>query len=299
MQSVQTTVAAFGGIATRQQLIAAGHSGFDLTIAVKRGEVRRVRQARYATADASFDAIAAARVGGLLAGISAAKSYGLWAGFDTRLHISVGANSARLRTNVPPSFNSRPVELTPDTSRRRIVLHWLEGGAVPELGPECWRVSLLVCLKQVVAWCDRETAIACLDSALKIIPREALIDAFSDASMAHQRIVAECRPGSDSGYESTVRQRLAVHGIELIQQVQLPGVGRVDGRIAGTRVIVEIDGREYHDEPAAVEEDRRRGAELAALGYTRVQLSTTKIVSDWPWCLRMVRGAMAQFPTAA
>lgn len=299
MQSVQTTVAALGGIATRQQLISAGLSGFDLTIAVRRGEVRRVRQARYATADASFDAVAAARVGGLLAGPSAARSYGLWAGFDTRLHISVGANSARLRTNVPPSFESCLVELTPDTSRRRIVLHWLEGGAVPELGSECWRVSMLVCLKQVVAWCDEETAIACLDTALKLIPREALIDAFSDASAAHQRIVAQCRPGSDSGYESIVKQRLAAHGIELIQQVQLPGVGRVDGRIAGTRVVVEIDGREYHDDPAAVEEDRRRGAELAALGYTRVQLSTTKIMGDWPWCMRMVRGAMAQFPTAA
>ena len=170
MKSVETTVAAFGGIATRQQLIHAGLSGFDLTIAVKRGEVRRVRQARYATAEATFDALAAARVGGLLAGTSAARSYGLWAGFDTRLHISVEANSARLRTNYPPSFSVRPVELTPDTSRRRIVLHGLKDGAVPELGPECWRVSLLVCLRQVVAWCDRETAVACVDSALTLVP---------------------------------------------------------------------------------------------------------------------------------
>jgi len=299
MQSVQTTVAAFGGIATRQQLIEAGLGGFDLTIAVKRGEVRRVRQARYATADASFDALAAARVGGLLAGTSAARSYGLWAGFDTRLHISVGANSARLRTNLPPSFSRRPVELTPDTSRRRIVLHWLKDGAVPELGPECWWVSLFAWLRQVVAWSDRETAVACLDSALALVPSEALVEAFSDATIAHRQVVDECRPGSDSGYESIVRQRLAAIGIVLIQQVHLPGVGRVDGRIAGTRVVVEIDGREHHDTPEAVEEDRRRGAELAAVGYARVQLSTTRIRTDWPWCVRMVRGAMAQFSDAA
>jgi len=152
-----------------------------------------------ATADASFDALAAARVGGLLAGISAARSYCLWAGFDTRLHISVGADSSRLRTNLPPSFSRRPVELTPDTSRRRIVLHWLTGGAVPGLGPECWPVSLFAWLRQVVAWSDRETAVACLDSALALVPREALVEAFSEATIAYRQLVDECRPGSDSG----------------------------------------------------------------------------------------------------
>lgn len=290
---------ALGGVATRQQLIAAGLSGFDLTIAVKRGEVRRVRQARYVTDSASFDAVAAARVGGLLAGTSAARSYGLWSGFDRRLHISVGANSARLRTNVPPSFIGRPTELTPDTSGRRIVLHWLEAGAVPELGPECWRVSLLVCLRQVVAWCDRETAIATLDTALALVPRDALLDTFATAPVSQREVVAECRPGSDSGYESIVRQRLGAIGVIVIQQVQIARVGRVDGLISGTRVVLEVDGREYHDDPAAVEEDRRRGAELVAQGYTRVQLSSTRIMTDWPWCVRMVLGAMAQFPVAS
>jgi len=299
MQSVQATVMALGGVATRQQLIAAGLSGFDLTIAVKRGEVRRVRQARYVTDGASFDAVAAARVGGLLAGTSAVRSYGLWSGFDRRLHISVGANSARLRTNVPPSFIGRLTELTPDTSGRRIVLHWLEAGAVPELGPECWRVSLLVCLRQVVAWCDRETAIATLDTALALVPRDALLDTFATAPVSQREVVAECRPGSDSGYESIVRQRLGAIGVVVIQQVQIARVGRVDGLISGTRVVLEVDGREHHDDPAAVEEDRRRGAELVAQGYTRVQLSSTRIMTDWPWCVRMVLGAIAQFPVAS
>lgn len=298
MQSVQAAVDVLGGVATRQQLIAAGLSGFDLTIAVKRGEVRRVRQARYVTETASFDAVAAARVGGLLAGTSAARSYGLWAGFDTRLHLSVGANSARLRTNVPPSFTGRPIELTPDTSGRRIVLHWLKAGAVPELGPECWRVPLLVCLRQVVAWCDRETALATLDTALAFIPRGLLLDAFAAAPVPQREVVDECCPGSDSGYESIVRQRLGAIGIVVVQQVRIDGVGRVDGLIAGTRVVLEVDGRGYHDDPAAVEEDRRRGAELVARGYTRVQLSSTRIRTDWAWCVRMVRGAMAQFPAA-
>ena len=102
----------------------------------------------------------------MLAGPSAADSYGLWHGFDTRLHVSVGENSSRLRTNVAPSFRKLGQRLSPDTSNRSTVVHWLVDGAVPELGPECWRVPLPVCLRQMVEWCDRETAIACLDTAL-------------------------------------------------------------------------------------------------------------------------------------
>ena len=149
-----------GHVATRQQLVARGCSGFDLTIAVRRGEIRRVRQARYSTPGASADAVAAIRVGGMLAGPSAARSYGLWSGFDRRVHVSVGDSSSRLRTNFAPSI--QPELLTPDFSEREVVVHWLVGGAVPELGPECWRLPRATALRQVVAWCDRETAIACL-----------------------------------------------------------------------------------------------------------------------------------------
>src|SRR5690554_7481355 len=127
-----------GGIATRQQLVAAGCSGYDLTRAVRRGVLRRLRQARYASSIALPDAVVAVRVGGMLAGPSAAKTFGLWSGFDTRVHVSVGQNSSRLRTNVPPSFKT--IVISVDLMRRRVCLHWLKGGATPELGPECWRV---------------------------------------------------------------------------------------------------------------------------------------------------------------
>src|SRR5690554_6993379 len=109
-----------GGIATRQQLVAAGCSGYDLTRAVRRGVLRRLRQARYASSIALPDAMVAARVGGMLAGPSAARTFGLWAGFATRVHISVGQNSSRLRTNVPPSF--KPTSLSSRSEEHRAEL---------------------------------------------------------------------------------------------------------------------------------------------------------------------------------
>lgn len=285
----------FGCIATRQQLVAHGCTGYQLTRDVRSGRIRRVRQARYATSGAALDALAATRVGGLLAGPSAAASYGVWAGFDTRVHVSVGANSGRLRTNVPPRLRGLRV-LTPDTSSRSVVIHWLDGGAVPELGPECWRVSLRTCLRQMVRWSDRETAIACLDTALTAgaisVPQLAVL--FGDARASERLIARQARAGSDSGTESLVRQRLGALGMAVRQQVLFPGIGRVDMQIVGTRLLVEVDSRKYHDDdPVAIERDRWRDAELTSRGYVVVRLSYERITTDWPWCLRMILAAVS------
>ncbi len=292
------TVDLLGGIATRQQLIAAGCSGYDITIAVRRGVITRIRQARYATSSASADAVAATRVGGMLAGPSAARSYGLWSGFDTRLHVSVGRNSSRLRTNVAPSFRRPSRPLTPDTSPRRIVVHWLAGGAVPELGPECWRVAPDTCLRQMVSWSDRETAVACLDTALTVfnLDRVRIQRMFMTASAAERVLASRCRRGSDSGTESLVRQRLTAMGIAHRQQVAIPGVGRVDFALRGTRIVIEVDSRAYHSDPVSFERDRWRDGELVARGFTVIRLSYERATSDWPWCRRVILAALAAAP---
>lgn len=211
-------VRSLGGVATRQQLIAAGASGQHITWAVRAGRIQRVRQGRYVTPDAAPDVVAAVRIGGQLAGLSAAESYGLWAGFDEPLHVSVGNNSARLRTNIRPAFRSAGDIITPDSSSRRTVIHWLHGGAVPELGPECWRVTLPVCLRQAVEWSSSETAIACLDTARTIqkISSRDLASWFESTPPADRMIASRSRPGSDSGTESLVRQRLAAMRIPFV-----------------------------------------------------------------------------------
>jgi very-short-patch-repair endonuclease len=294
MTSLANAIDSLGGIATRQQLLAVGFSGTDLTRAVRTGQIRRVRQARYASPTAQADRVAAARVGGMLAGPSAAGTYGLWEGTDARLHISVGRNSSRLRTNTPPSFRNRAT-LTPDTSSRPIALHWIEGGAVPELGPECWRVTLADCLRQTVSWCDTETAIACLDTALGVAGcTRSQIAAFFANSTASDRLVASrCRYGSESGSESLVRQRLDALRIAYRRQVKIAGVGRVDFGLIGTRIVIEVDSWKHHGDRSAFERDRRRDAELVARGFTVIRLTYQQIMTDWAWCERMILAALA------
>jgi very-short-patch-repair endonuclease len=288
-----------GNIATRGQLVVRGVSGGDLTKAVRLGEIRRIRQAYYATPAATVDAVHATRVGGRLAGLSAARSYGIWAGFDNRLHVALPANASRLRTNFAPSSvterGSGPAfPLTPDTANREVVLHWL---ATSSNSQECWRSSIPETLAQVASWCDRETAVACLDTARTILGLgdDAIAHALEGAASGIRMLAGRSKAGSDSGPESVVRQRSLTMGIDIIQQVKFAGVGLVDMQIKGTNILIEIDGRQYHTDTIAFENDRRRHNELVQRGYVVLQFSYKQVFQDWPWCESMILGALAQF----
>jgi very-short-patch-repair endonuclease len=287
---VVRAIDSLGKIATREQLVQRGVNGLELTAAVRRGEIWRIRRAHYATRGALPEAIAAVRVGCKLAGPSAARSYGLWSGFDERVHVALPRNASRLRTNYAPSAATA---LSPDTSAREIVLHWqsLDGTS------ECWRVGVPDVLRQMTAWTDRETAIACIDTARTILGYTAadVRSVFDSAPISDRVVSTRSRPGSDAGTESVVRQRLESCGIEVDQQVSIPGVGRVDMMIRGTRIIVEVDGKNFHSREDAFENDRRRDAQLAALGYVVIRLSFAQVFGNWARCENAILDAVSQF----
>ncbi|WP_185201318.1 endonuclease domain-containing protein [Glaciihabitans sp. INWT7] len=65
-----------------------------------------------------------------------------------------------------------------------------------------------------------------------------------------------------------------------IQVALAPGI-RVD-MLIGDRLVVEVDGREYHSDPSAFERDRVRDARLTALGYRVLHFSYSQVMYDWP-----------------
>ena len=287
MYSVLAVVDALGGIARRDQILDAGLSGSDITGAVRRGEIRRVRRAHYASPRAHPDAVAATRVGGRLAGLSAARSYGLWAGFDDRCHVVVPTNASRLRVITERGST------TPDVGEREVVVHWQDAGH----HRECWRVGLLEALRQVASWADRETAMATLDTALDlgVVSSAQLSLAFADEPAASRQRAADARPGSGSGYESIVIRRLRAAGLRVRQQVVVPGVGRIDAKVEDY-LFLEIDGSGFHDSPSARDADAIRDAALVALGRPVIRLRTRRIREDWPGCLADILAALAHRP---
>lgn len=286
---VVAAVRKLGCIASRAQLVALGFSGGDLTTAVRLGQLWRIRRGYYVANGASSEGLAAVRVGGRLGGVSAAASYGLWHGFDPRVHVVLAANASRLRTQLAPSESDF---LTPDSTFREVALHWI---AERSKSPECWRVTANEALVEAVNWSDTETAIACLDTARTALGlTSAEIDELfrAEPAAARARARASC-PGSDSGLESVVRQRLARMGVRVEQQVRFAGVGRVDMVVPGARLVVELDGAAFHSSPESVENDRRRGAVLATRDHRLIRLSFARVFGDWDWCEAQVRAALS------
>jgi very-short-patch-repair endonuclease len=74
--------------------------------------------------------------------------------------------------------------------------------------------------------------------------------------------------------------------LALIESERLPRP-EVNQRVAGyevdmlwrrQRLIVELDGRRFHDHPRAFERDRERDADLAAAGFTVVRLTWQRLI---------------------
>lgn len=58
-------------------------------------------------------------------------------------------------------------------------------------------------------------------------------------------------------------------------------------------ILLEVDGRRYHDTDDQYERDRWRDGEAARRGFTVVRLSFRKEFGDWEWCERTILDALA------
>lgn len=249
-------------MASLEQLLAAGATADELSRAVHAGGLFRPRRGYYALGTAAPAAVTAVRVGGRLSCLSASASYGLWAGRDSRLHVTVPVKASRLR--VPGDA---------------VVRHWTTRLG----GPDVWRVSAADCLRTVVRCAPREDAVAVLDLAIStgLVRLRQLPALFENEPAWTATIVSEARPGSESGVESIARQRLSRLGHVVEQQVHVSSVGRVDLRIDGA-LLVEVDGYAFHSDRAAFERDRHRDAELARRGHRVVRFSAAQVLDNWP-----------------
>lgn len=271
----QHTLTRLGGIASTHQLRAAGASSEQLTAAVRAGELRRIRTGIYALPTVSADAIAAVVARGRLSCVTAARTYGLWGGDDSRLHLQLARN-ARAGPRAGPGDRS--------------VRHWVP----TEPHEELWRVTLADCLRSVARCADEETAIAVFDTAISagltnpLAVRDIL--AGQPANVRARGLLA--RPGSDSGVESIVRQRLQRRGHLVEQQVHVDGVGRVDLRVDGV-LYLEVDGFGFHSDRHAFDRDRLRDAGLGSRGLARLRVSAAQVRRNWPAVLRAIDGILA------
>jgi len=284
---LSATMQHHGGIATRDQLRAAGFSGPRLTVAVHHGELVRLRRAWYALPDIDDERRAAIMLGGRIGGLSAAASYGWWRGLDTSVHVSWAPHGNIAKPGRVAFAHS-------DDRQPHIVHHWRTMHDVP-LRRTPWRESKIQALAQVLLSCDRDTAVACANSALRIgnLRLAAVLQLFEMMPDRVKAWLIFLRPDMDSGLESIVLIWLIERGIAFTHHPAIGGIRELDFLI-GRSLVIETDGRAFHDREKDAARDARNDHRLALRGYIVLRLRYAEIMYNWAGCVALILEHMSR-----
>lgn len=245
------------GHLTTRELRDRGISERALARMLGDGSLRRVRRGWYATQGADPDVGVAIRAGGSLTCVSALRKLGVWVLPDARLHVAVGRGAV---VRADPS----------------IVLHWQRerSSAVVHTAADSlgWALRCL----------STRDAVVVADSAVhgQVLAEEEVI-AICGGSARGRKVAALLDPAAESGLETIARLALRSRRVSLRSQVQIAGIGRVD-LLIGDRLVLELDGREWHDRPGDFERDRARDRALVAAGYVVMRVSYRQVMTEWP-----------------
>ncbi|WP_157127215.1 type IV toxin-antitoxin system AbiEi family antitoxin domain-containing protein [Cnuibacter physcomitrellae] len=251
------------------QLRSAGLTKARLSGTVASGQLVRVRRGYYAGRDADSECVLAVRVGGRLTGPSALRRFGCWVPPDERLHVSLRANSSRLRS----------------IEGRAVVHHWTSalsshriGGIV---GDDVGTLPLLQALDDFLAHAALPHAVAAMDSVLheRLASPVALRDAVSALPDRIRAWHDLCDARAESGLESIARVGLRAAGLAVEPQIVV-GRARLDLLVEG-RLAIELDGKDGHDGPGAFERDRRRDAAVLLEGIPTLRFSFAQVMYEW------------------
>ncbi|HEY0373569.1 MAG TPA: DUF559 domain-containing protein [Amnibacterium sp.] len=203
---------------------------------------------------------------------------------DDRLHVALPLTAGRLHD---PDEPGRPY-----TDRGDVVLHWT--GRLDAASAAATRTApVQLVLEHAMRVLRPELGVAMVDSALHsrhLRPDGAAT--LAAALPAHLAAVVRMADGRcESGIESVACYLLRLAGLRVEPQVEIPGVGRVDLLVEG-RLIVELDGRQWHDDQRAFARDRRRDASAAAARYRTLRFDYAQVRFDWPSVLAAVYAAL-------
>ena len=161
-----------------------------------------------------------------------------------------------------------------------MVLHWAEDP----------RASLSSALDHTARCLSLPHQAVLFDAAL----RRGLIDRFDLTLLAKGTrsrrawLVENCDGSAESPLETLLRIEMRALGLPVRAQCQIEGVGRVDF-LVGEKLIVEVDGRDYHSDPGAFTNDRRRDRAAVGQGYAVARFTYGDVVGDAGSAAREVR----------
>lgn len=271
MNSLEVFLRFHHGAARFSTLTANGFTRAQLDRAVRSGTVLRPCPGTYALPDAPPELLFAAASGVSLTCISAARVLGWWVLPQTH-QVHVGADrSLRLPDTV--------VHRGRRTGKRLI--------ATPaQIVGTAFR-----CLPPLPALVLAECAVSRRQVGLKTLEQQFA----GPKDWKIRQLIAGIRPRTPSPLEVCARFHLLAAGLSVETEVPIPGVGRVDLVVEG-RLIVEIDGYEFHSEREQYRRDRSRWNEATAAGWMTLRITSELVLRDPEAFLMLVRRSLAVRP---
>lgn len=271
---------AHGGAIATHELHSAGLSKDDIAREVRRGQLIRARQGWYVGPGIHPDLVRAVRVGGRLSCRSALDLHGLWVVTDQKLHVIVDGNDCQLRS--PSSRHRRLGTSDP------VTIHWRDSRDGSRL-----IVDPVSALEDLCSCATPELVGASADSLLLKDPsqRPHIVRMSSRVTAVYREALVTADGICESGTETLFWIRMRRWYPR--RQVRIRGVGRVDF-LFGERLVIEVDGEEFHTATVEFERDRRRDAVLSALGYRVLRFSYRQVMERWPEVEAAVLAALAR-----
>lgn len=263
-----------GGLAHRREVLEAGFPVATLRAFMRRSEVEVVRRAWLVLPGAPEGLRTAVQHGGRLACVSVARRRGWWIPEHVapRVHLHIAPGSASVST------------------RGHVVRHW----TIPLVPTSEYAVeeSIEDALAHIAGCLPRPDALVLWESAMRV--ERLTVDALRVvrwATTAARECALRVHGLSDSGLETILVMPLRNRGLRVQQQMLIAG-RRVDA-LVGERLVVQVDGYEFHSSSAQRSQDIAHDAQLRLRGYTVLRFSYAQIVHDWPSVERALSRAIA------
>ncbi|GAA4483650.1 DUF559 domain-containing protein [Microbacterium panaciterrae] len=269
---LHTWLAEHGGVVHTSDLYRAGISKRAIAEDERGGGVARVRRSWIVLPGSDPARVHAARIGGRVTCVTQAAALKLWTPSDPSTHVAVAPHASRLE-------------------HEGIHLHWATGPA-----PVSARavVDPLINVLFHVARCQEPAdALAIWESAIrkKQIALEVL-QAVTWRSASARRLLVAASVLSDSGLETHFVELMRAIGVVVQQQAVIDG-HRVDALI-GERLVVQLDGFEFHGKAKDRRRDLRADARLMLRGFVVLRFDYAQIMFTPEYVQETVRAAIAQ-----
>jgi len=274
-----TSIIRHGGVANLSELRKDGVPEAARIIALRSGEIYRVRNGWFSVPNADQDLVRAARVGGRLSCVSLLKTRGVWLMPDDRLHVAVASNAARLR-----SPGDKGVRL--DVADPSVAVHWSHFDSAPPRNAA--QDTITAAIGHIVLCAPTAHALVAIDSALnlKLLTMTELRGILSELPPSYLSIAELADGRAQSGLETLARSGLLGRRVRVRIHVEIQGVGQVDC-LVGDRVIVELDSRSHHL-GVNYEKDRTRDLHAIERGYIVLRVSYHRVMTDWDSIERVI-----------